>query len=402
MIKLRINSLLDNKVLIAILLGAPFTEQNYERTGIPYLKDKFNVVVLDCNYWLRSGFSELKFSEYDYPYLIKISSAKEFIEAISQMKPNYALDFIGLGSYTRFIQDTLKVNGVKFVVQMTGALPVPSKKNRILGLINHPQNLILKLMEKLVMLRKEKEPLPPDISLLAGAKTLDSWTTQSKNILWIASRDYYSYKKINLKSKEKNLLALGGYILFIDDAITMASDFKLMGISPPMKPDVYYNLLLQAFNKIENVVGLRVVIAAHPSTKSLNKYESFFGERNVYVGMTPELCCHSSLVLSHTSTALSYAILWYKPIITLTSKELDWSFMRGAIREWNIQLSCPLLFMEASQKQYTDAYEKSKNIDFNQYKLYIKNYIKTPEVLEEEPWEEFSRFIQKNEGLQVL
>ncbi|MCT7958214.1 hypothetical protein [Laspinema palackyanum] len=397
MIKSRLNSLSDNKILIALLLGAPFTEQNYERIGIPYLKHKFNVVVLDCNTWLRSGFSELKFSEYDYPYLIKISSAKEFIDVISQIKPNYAIDFLGLGRYTRFIQETLKIYGVKFVVQKTGALPAPSKKNRIIqGLIKNPKNLIFQLMNKLVMSRKENRPLPPDISLLAGAKTRDYWTNQSKNILWIASRDYYSYKKVNSESKNNNLLALGDYILFIDDAITVASDIKLLGISPAMKPEDYYNLLLQAFNNIEKLVGLPVVIAAHPSTKSLNQYESFFGDRNVYFGITPELCCHSSLVLSHISTALSYAILWDKPIIILTSKELDRSSWGVEMREWNIQLNCPLLFMEASQKQYTDAYQKSKNIDKNKYKLYINNYIKTDEVVEEEPWEEFSRFIQKN------
>ncbi len=124
------NSISDNKVLIAILLGAPFTEQNYERTGIPYLKDKFNVVVFDCNSWLRSGFSEVKFIEYDYPHRIKISSAEDFIEAISQIKPNYAIDFLGLGNYTRFIQETIQIYGGKFVVQQTGAVPTPSMKNR--------------------------------------------------------------------------------------------------------------------------------------------------------------------------------------------------------------------------------------------------------------------------------
>lgn len=39
----------DKKPIIAILLGAPFTEQYYKRIGVPYLKENFEVVVWDCN-----------------------------------------------------------------------------------------------------------------------------------------------------------------------------------------------------------------------------------------------------------------------------------------------------------------------------------------------------------------
>ena len=98
-----VNSTTPKKPIVAILLGAPFTSQNYERTGIPYLKENFEVVVLDCNPWLRVGYSSLSFTKHDYAQIITIASADDFEEATRQLKPASAIDFIGYGSSTRFI-----------------------------------------------------------------------------------------------------------------------------------------------------------------------------------------------------------------------------------------------------------------------------------------------------------
>lgn len=37
---------------VAILIGAPLTEQNFERFGIPYLSPHFEVLVFDCLNWV--------------------------------------------------------------------------------------------------------------------------------------------------------------------------------------------------------------------------------------------------------------------------------------------------------------------------------------------------------------
>lgn len=48
--------IISDKIRIGILLGAPLTEQNYERTGIPYLEEHFYVMVYDCTPWLGRDF----------------------------------------------------------------------------------------------------------------------------------------------------------------------------------------------------------------------------------------------------------------------------------------------------------------------------------------------------------
>ena len=49
----RANSNLSD-IRIVILLGAPFTHQNFERIGVNELSRDFEVFVLDCNEWIDS------------------------------------------------------------------------------------------------------------------------------------------------------------------------------------------------------------------------------------------------------------------------------------------------------------------------------------------------------------
>jgi hypothetical protein len=396
------------KPIIVILLGAPFTSQNYERTGVPYLKANFEVAVLDCTPWLRIGYDRLRFRKHDYPQVITICTADEFAEAIGQIKPAYAIDCIGANGVMRFIQKVLRMHGTKFVVQKTGILPVPLRRQRARELLtmaaNNPQRFFLKLIAKLSSYVRGKRALKADVALLAGRKSLDSYTIKAKSILWIASGDYYTYKGVQDKAvhQDMGLPFRGKYSLFIDDCIALASDYTLLGHSLPVDPDRYYALLRQAFDRLEHITGLQIVVAAHPNGKEIEGYTSLFGARQVYFDITAELCSRSDLVSSHISTALSYVVLWGKPLIILTSRTLDESYQGAAIRERSRQLDCPLLFMEADEEEYRSAYKRSKQISAEAYKCYIENFIKTAEVTEVAPWQAFTDFVKQDKGREVM
>ena len=113
----------------------------------------------------------------------------------------------------------------------------------------------------------------------------------------------------------------------------------------------------------------------------------------VYFDITAELCSESDLVLAHMSTGLSYAVLWKKPIIILTSKSLDESYYGTAIKEWSIQLHCPLLFMESDDNQYGAVRKRSREVNVEAYQRYIDNFITNDEVAEDAPWQAFTNFV---------
>ena len=237
--------------------------------------------------------------------------------------------------------------------------------------------------------------MEPDVALLAGRKSLDAYTSAARTILWIASNDFYIYKNVQEKLALKDLAlpVQSRYALFIDGCIALASDYTLLGISPPVESESYHALLRQAFDRLEQTTGLQVIVAAHPNGNDIGGYASLFGERPVYFDMTAELCSQSDLVLAHTSTALSYAALWTKPLIVLTSQTLDKSHLGSAIRETRQLFQCPLLFMESPDAKYASACQQSLKVNAGAYRSYIDSYIATDEVAEEAPWQAFTNFV---------
>ena len=385
--------------VVAILLGAPFNYQNYERVGIPYLDTAFDVVVIDCNSWLRIGYADVNFTKHPYSNVIDIANPQEFEDAVERINADYAIDFIGFHPWEKFVQQTLQNLGTIYVIQRTGLLPRGSlskrAKRRIRQVVGNPFAF---LKERISRIIREHKTLHPDVALLSGRKSLDGYTKKSKNLIWIGSNDYYTYRKVQNRLDRGEIVSPvePEYILFIDDCIALASDYTLLGISAPVDPDEYLEMLGQSFDKVEQILGLPVVVAAHPNGKDIPEYRTVFGSRKVYFDITPELCSQSTLVMAHCSTALSYVGLWNKPLVILTSEAMDNSHMGMHIHESSSQFRCPLIFMESEIELYRSAIKISQEIDVLAYRSYIDNYIITPRCTEQGPWEGFIEFVNSD------
>lgn len=104
-----------------------------------------------------------------------------------------------------------------------------------------------------------------------------------------------------------------GTCVFLDEAATHHPDVALVG-GQNLEPASYFATMNALFDEVERQTKLRVVIAAHPRSR----YEDFpggFGGREVIKGATPRLIDQSSLVVTHASTAVSFAVLFRKPVI---------------------------------------------------------------------------------------
>ena len=114
------------------------------------------------------------------------------------------------------------------------------------------------------------------------------------------------------------------YVVFLDSPFWDHPDFKMTGITPPLDADKYYKALLQMFDRIEQQYNVEIVIAGHPRC-DYNDQEKRFGVRRVYAMKTAELVKDSAMVISHVSTAVSFAVHYRKPILFITNDDLeDW------------------------------------------------------------------------------
>lgn len=134
-----------------------------------------------------------------------------------------------------------------------------------------------------------------------------------------------------LQNRESANIINGKYILFIDSSVYYHPiDFAKQ--DNVFRPDYYLEQINHYFDLIEEKYGFPVVIALHPVSTGKLSSQSFNG-RATYYGKTTQLIHHAEFIMSHYSTSLINAVLAEKPVIVLSSKNIEKS-LRKRQQSW--------------------------------------------------------------------
>jgi hypothetical protein len=407
----------DKSIKIVFLLGAPLTEQNFNRLGIPYLSNHFEIVIFDCIGLLGRSREGIASRLANWPKYLIVDSIKDLDFQIGEFRPDYVIDGFGFDmSRTEDVLRIVEKYKSNYVVVKTGNLPEISKIDRmknifiqlfnkkkyvtnsgrveVAGLSESLANKIARPFKRqLVYMRLNK--FRPFIGLLAGNKAVNQYTARSNPIIWIGSNDYHTYSRtVKEMAFNGGLHEKQNFILFIDDCLPKADDFAILKLPAPVTEAAYYPALNRFFEEIESIYGMQVLIAGHPNSVSDVNYQSNMGNRVVEFGRTAELVINSSLVLIHGSTATSFAVLAKKPTIFLTSHELANSYYGAHVRSMAKTLGSPLVYIDDCAEQKRDL----RNVVANEYKYsyYKDNFICNKQVNEVEPWGAFTDFVKHN------
>lgn len=182
--------------------------------------------------------------------------------------------------------------------------------------------------------------------------------------------------------------------VFIDQNMPFHHDFKQSRTRPP-DPDVYYGALKSFFDHVEATLGLKVVIAAHPRA-NIEQIKDHAGIEYIEIGKTNQLIAESRLVLAHSSSAISMAIMNYKPIVILSTAEL-WrvGVERCFEQEISATLGVPLVFADASPDADTARYLK---IDRVRYDAYLHSHLIRPDTPAKPLWDIAFSYIFSGNG----
>lgn len=162
------------------------------------------------------------------------------------------------------------------------------------------------------------------------------------------------------------------YIVFLDCYFAGHPDFKLLNL-PTLNPERYYHSVSCFFDKIEAIFHMPVVIAAHPKAK-YNAGE--YGERSIFYGKARNLVEHCSLVISHHSNSVSYAVLYEKPIIFITSDQINALYERTYAcyaEKFSHFLKAPLMNIDHDDLSMLD--QSHLKIDKEAYRNYKYEYL---------------------------
>jgi hypothetical protein len=209
-----------------------------------------------------------------------------------------------------------------------GVMPVSSnlKYHRLITALAQPFSLGKTIYNRLKSAIYMKSGLikPFDVVFAAGEVALNMHPDVPK-VVPINLIDYEKY--VSVKGKEARIVD-GDYAVFLDINLAYQSDLTILGLAS-LNAEKYFESLNIYFKKIEIQHNVKVVIASHPKSKYTS---DTFNGRLIYENLTPELVKDSKFVISHHSTALSYAILNEKPIVFILTDEMLLLYKKTIIR----------------------------------------------------------------------
>ena len=164
-------------------------------------------------------------------------------------------------------------------------------------------------------------------------------------------------------------------VVFIDQYTPFHNDYTLRGLKH-VTADKYYQALNRFFSNIENKYDCDVVICAHPSALKYHDKDYFDG-RKVYYNDTSIQVKKSIGVIAQFSTAISFPVMDKKPIILITTDEMNNLHPQFSSFERYLSeiLKVPMINIDNSEKCEFEA------IDSNAYNRYLIDYLTTPKMM---------------------
>jgi len=186
------------------------------------------------------------------------------------------------------------------------------------------------------------------------------------------AQDYDQYLKMMRDGKKRKV---NNTLVFIDSAMGVHPDLKreqIGGINKK-KYETQVNKLLEI---LESVYGYDIEIALHPR----NTHPAF-DSWNMKQGETCDQVRKCLGIIHHYSTARNFAVLWYKPMMFITTDNLNKTKI-GPHTKYTASLFDQEPFNIDNLKEINNIYLPNKedvvnfiNMDFD---WYFKNYIKSP------------------------
>lgn len=200
-----------------------------------------------------------------------------------------------------------------------------------------------------------------DLIFQAGSKgwrgigQLDYQMVRKSNRVEVNSDDYDGLlKHHDIQVSQRNIA------VFLDVCLPFHPDLKLFGYGQ-INPSYYYSKLNEYFDDIESMLGIKVVIAAHPKSVIKNDRKWFNG-REIYQNETLQLIRSAVCVISHHSTSVSWAVLLERPIkfITMDMIEEVIPLVHHDTVQFSRELGCCCSYIDRGERDYSLFVDKAK------------------------------------------
>jgi hypothetical protein len=221
---------------------------------------------------------------------------------------------------------------------------------------------------------------PPSLWLTAG--TAVSVLTSGLPAIWRATR-------ISVNSFDAMLAERTGrapstqqpVAVFLDEAFSDHPDYEIIGVPPPVTSNAYWSAMERLFRALEASTGLRVTIATHP--KNAGNVPPSIKRRMAAPGRTAELVRDAQVVICHASTAVSFAVLFRRPMIFASTAEIEHSVYGPAIA----RMAGWFGLKPVNADHFDPAQLSIASVDAVAYRRYEHAFLRAADASARTPWE---------------
>lgn len=318
------------KQRIVFLLEQPLSPRNYERYGFELLlAQRFELEVWDFMPFLTERYSGADGVMPQHRHFVRsFPNAREADRAIqAESAEVFFINLIEPTPKSQEVYRALHRARSWYAVITANAIPAMEelaresllmKLARLPRLIGQPKQLCSRAARKIQWLLTKsfsRESHGPALWIAGGTRSLvvgapyprSKWT----RTVWAHTLDYDNY----LRASAPVASYTTARAVFLDSFLPYHPDYAGEDM-PPLDAGPYYSSLRHLFDTIEKRLGLTVEIACHPR----GHYEdTTFGDRAIVKGRTAELVRDSTLVLTHWTTSVNYAVLNERPVAFLVT-----------------------------------------------------------------------------------
>ena len=278
---------------------------------------------VDVEFWnivaiTREKYTESHIKASNYSHELKSFSD---LEARLNLPENRAAVYFmmvpGAAQFIRVLRLMSKYD-CRMMYMAWGASPITTTRpsRQLLKHLGQPLQLAKRIFERLAMIVSMRSGLLKAIdTVFAAGEVLVKNQRFAARIVPINFIDYDNFMRLRAA---ESVVHDGPYAVFLDTNLPHQTDLRVLGL-PALDPHNYYFSLNRFFDRVESQCGVKVVIAAHP--KSNYDMDRFHG-RACIRDLTPQLVKYAEFVITQTSSALSYAVLNFKPAIFVYTDDM--------------------------------------------------------------------------------
>ncbi len=390
-----------NSQVLVFLSSQPLYQRNYDRFGIDILKKNgWRVYYFECSFIFRREFFNSYGGEKENIKFKNLIFPKNFIELydkLESLKPKYCIDLLGNSKNERVFKFNIKKT-TKIVNLDLGLYPLFNHSIYI-RLMKKFEELGLKLFIKFLFdqlvykIFKKYNNFKYDINIVSGNKGF----LNDKTLYQIKAHSFdydqiLRHKKLNQDSINKE----NKKIVFLDQggSSKKGDDPLFRGVKLKIDYEKYYEYSNRLLNYYKNRYSAEVVVCTHPKSNLLYTKKKF--NFKVIQSKTLENIYDSDIVISYSSTAIQYAVIFNKPIVFFNYfgnfSKIEKKFYFDETKAFvNVLGSQHIILDFDSDKPPNLIFEANDNL----YKNYIKNYIKNLESPDKMLWQIISDHLKK-------